>query len=309
MKHYIYDIVGELFKDANGSASAARPSLVFGEKPGWELELVDEAGSPADLSGVVAWQAAVAQDFSSETAPMVRVASGIFADGNVVTVPRLDTLTQQFLAVVDGKRRTECFFELRGLDGDGAAVLTVQFDVTCRMSIDPYGVDPDEVPDGAASVAYVEAAAARAPVVEFSADGSSWHSAMVDADRWIRARHGANGLPGAALPFRANPALHPVTAVSRPTGGTVEIAPGNDLAITSGGNLTLSYAPHAAAYNSDTRVTIVLTASGLDVDGDGVTIVDAFDAGAATYHCMVVQRGSSARLHILDTEAAASDAV
>ena len=83
MKRYIYDIVNEYFRDPNGSPSAALPSLVFGEKPTWELELVDGHGTPADLSGIVAWHAAVAQDFRTETPPMCRVASGILATGNV----------------------------------------------------------------------------------------------------------------------------------------------------------------------------------------------------------------------------------
>lgn len=210
MKRYIYDIVNEYFRDPNGSPSAALPSLVFGEKPTWELELVDGHGTPADLSGIVAWHAAVAQDFRTETPPMCRVASGILATGNVVTIP-LSTATNEFLEVVDGVRRQECWFELRGLDAYGDVALTAQFEVTCRMSIDPYGTDPTPVAGGAVSAATVEAIVSRAPVVEFSVDGEdNWHARMAAGiDKYLRVRHGETGLPSAPIPIPYGKGLTP----------------------------------------------------------------------------------------------------
>ena len=142
MQNFIYDISKKVFRSSDGSTlSGYSPSISFGEKPVWALQLVDTSQeSPLDISGIYSWRAAMDTDFSSDTEPMARTVSGITATmgdfGPVVSIP-IETATLRFLQICNGRQKTSAYFELAGLDGNGDTVFYVCFPVSCLFPIDP----------------------------------------------------------------------------------------------------------------------------------------------------------------------------
>lgn len=142
MQNLIYDIAKKVFRASDGSTlSGYSPSISFGEKPVWALQLVDTSQeSPLDISGIYSWRAAMDTDFSSDTEPMARTVSGITATmgdfGPVVSIP-IETATLRFLQICNGRQKTSAYFELAGLDGNGDTVFYVCFPVSCLFPIDP----------------------------------------------------------------------------------------------------------------------------------------------------------------------------
>lgn len=206
MKSYYYDLISRKFRDQNGSASADLLSIIYGESPLWEFNLVDSVMQPADLSGIMAWRAVIKKNFLLDTTPMCAVENEeIEVEGNAVRI-RTRSGTDNFFAEVVGKDRISAIFQLRGYNTDGDAMITLQCDIECRMSLDAIPV-PVPVPDGLALQSWVEAVIARQIVVEFSADAELWHAELQPGvDVWQRFRHGANGEPSAAqlIPYGTN---------------------------------------------------------------------------------------------------------
>ena len=152
----IYDLAKKRFLDSFGLArNGFTPTLAYGEKPIWKIELVDTSrndGTP-DVSRVSAWRSAIDTDFRSATSPMCRTTEGIVqAQGNfgiAVLVP-IDSATERYLEVCDGRRSTACWFELAGLDAAGDTVFYVSFPISALFPIDPSAsgdVVPVEVTD------------------------------------------------------------------------------------------------------------------------------------------------------------------
>ena len=142
MQNLIYDTAKKVFRATDGSTlSGYAPSISFGEKPVWALQLVDTSQNEAlDVSGIYSWRAALDVDFTSDTEPMCRTTDGISVSsgeyGPVVSVP-LNTATQRFLQVCDGRQKTAAYFELAGMDGNGDTVFYLCFAVSCLYPIDP----------------------------------------------------------------------------------------------------------------------------------------------------------------------------
>ena len=164
----IYDLSIRSLVTESGIPDTRKPSLVFGDRPTWEIRVM-EAGEPADLSGVMAWTAAVADDLNPGTRPMCRTTSGISEEEGVVSVP-LDTQTDTFAGATANRGPRVCLFELCGLDGDGGVVLRVAFHAVCRMEADPGAVGdlvPIEVTEmTSAQVQAIATGAAREEVAE-----------------------------------------------------------------------------------------------------------------------------------------------
>ena len=142
MQNLIYDIAKKVFRASDGSTIPGyAPAVSFGEKPVWALQLVDTSQNEAlDVSGIYSWRAALDVDFISDTEPMCRTTEGISVSsgeyGPVVSVP-LNTATQRFLQVCDGRQKTAAYFELAGMDGNGDTVFYLCFAVSCLYPIDP----------------------------------------------------------------------------------------------------------------------------------------------------------------------------
>lgn len=152
----IYDLAKKRFLDSSGlTRNGFTPTLAYGEKPIWKIELVDTSrndGTP-DVSRVSAWRSAIDTDFRTATSPMCRTTEGIVqAQGNfgvAVLVP-IDSATVRYLEVCDGRRSTACWFELAGLDAAGDTVFYVSFPISALFPIDPSAsgdVVPVEVTD------------------------------------------------------------------------------------------------------------------------------------------------------------------
>ena len=152
----IYDLAKKRFLDSFGlTRNGFTPTLAYGEKPIWRIELVDTSrndGTP-DVSRVSAWRSAIDTDFRTATSPMCRTTEGIVqAQGNfgvAVLVP-IDSATERYLEVCDGRRSTACWFELAGLDAAGDTVFYVSFPISALFPIDPSAsgdVVPVEVTD------------------------------------------------------------------------------------------------------------------------------------------------------------------
>lgn len=152
----IYDLAKKRFLDSFGlTRNGFTPTLAYGEKPIWKIELVDTSrndGTP-DVSRVSAWRSAIDTDFRTATSPMCRTTEGIVqTQGNfgvAVLVP-IDSATERYLEVCDGRRSTACWFELAGLDAAGDTVFYVSFPISALFPIDPSAsgdVVPVEVTD------------------------------------------------------------------------------------------------------------------------------------------------------------------
>ena len=152
----IYDLAKKRFLDSSGlTRNGFTPTLAYGEKPIWKIELVDTSrndGTP-DVSRVSAWRSAIDTDFRTATSPMCRTTEGIVQAqgifGVAVLVP-IDSATERYLEVCDGRRSTACWFELAGLDAAGDTVFYVSFPISALFPIDPSAsgdVVPVEVTD------------------------------------------------------------------------------------------------------------------------------------------------------------------
>lgn len=141
MQKIIYDIDRKVFRNTNGLVRTGfRPSLSYGERAVWQIEIQATDAGAVSLGGASAWRAAIDQDFSVSTEPMARTTSGITVDVSgawpVATVA-IDTLTERYLSVCDGRQTTPVFFELAGLNGSGDTVFYLCFPIDALFPIDP----------------------------------------------------------------------------------------------------------------------------------------------------------------------------
>ena len=158
MKTYYYCVDDGAFIYPSGDRGNVVPELFYQERTVWRIFLRN-GGNAADISGIVAWGAAVGSDFCTGSPPMCRTLSDdITADaaaGSVTVV--LDCATAEFLAAVNGTAGKPAWFELYGLDGSGRMVLHVMFEIRARMTIDPDSTVDVDTPETVATKAYTSA--------------------------------------------------------------------------------------------------------------------------------------------------------
>lgn len=167
MKDYYYNLDDAEFFSASGEKlPRCVPELCYQEHADWRIFLRTRDNLPRDLTGIVAWSAAVDCDFKAGSAPMCRtLAEGISADTatGAVTV-RLDAATAEFLEVVDGSEQKDAHFELYGINSTGERVICLCFKIAARMTLDP---DPEvdvHTPDTVATKTYTALAISGALV-------------------------------------------------------------------------------------------------------------------------------------------------
>lgn len=137
----IYDIDRKVFRSTSGTVRTSfRPSISYGERTSWQIEIQATDAGEVSLGGATAWRSAIDQDFNSSTEPMARTTSGITMDTTgdwpVATVA-IDTLTERFRSVCDGRQTTPVYFELAGLDASGDTVFYICFAIDALFPIDP----------------------------------------------------------------------------------------------------------------------------------------------------------------------------
>ncbi len=141
MQNFIYDIDRKVFRNSSGLVRTSfRPSISYGERSVWSIEIQATDAGQVSLGGATAWRAAIDQDFNSSTEPMARTTSGITVDASgewPVAVVAIDTLTERFLSVCDGRQTTPVYFELAGLDANGDTVFYLCFAMDALFPIDP----------------------------------------------------------------------------------------------------------------------------------------------------------------------------
>ena len=150
MKDFYYNIEDAEFVNQSGEKlSRFVPELFYQESAVWRIFLRDRENRNYDLSGIVAWSAAVDCDYDADTAPRCRVLpENISADATTGSVTvSLDAATAEVLAAVNGTAKRKAFFEMHGVDAAGDRKLYLEFEIVARMILDPSPGVPQQVPD------------------------------------------------------------------------------------------------------------------------------------------------------------------
>lgn len=159
MKDLYYNIEdAEFINESGEKLSRFVPELFYQENAVWRIFLRDRENRSRDLSGIVAWSAAVACDYDAETAPMCRVLpEDISADAGTGSVTvSLDAATAEFLAAVNGTAKRKAFFEMHGSNAAGDRELYLGFEIVARMILDPAPGVPQQIPETFATRLYVD---------------------------------------------------------------------------------------------------------------------------------------------------------
>lgn len=140
MINFTYNLASGTWLTPTGTAGTDwTPDLNFGEAP--ELTITVQ-GLPLGIALATAWQVAVAKDWQSSTSPMCRTTEDITCtiEGNNATFTFIvDTATERFLKVVDGKGDgVDCSMQIVGIS-DGTPCCFVTLPWLCRPALDPHG--------------------------------------------------------------------------------------------------------------------------------------------------------------------------
>ena len=158
--------------DEFGDPISGVPSIAFGERPQWELVILEEEGGrirEGDLSGVTCFRAALDADFTSSTEVMCRtLPENITSSGNRITLT-LDASTTTFLAAVDGKQSVPAFFEINGMDDAGSSIFHLLIPVLACMMLDP--LLPEELPPSLGEELWAQKVYVDAAIKKLDADG------------------------------------------------------------------------------------------------------------------------------------------
>lgn len=154
---------------------------------------IDESGNliPTDLSAATAWRAAIDSDFNLLSEPMVRTLDENIdrtqATEGIIKVI-VDANTTTFFDKINGKKQTDGYFQLRGLNGDGRIIYDFLLKVICMGSVDTTG-EALEPATNTATQDWVLSIIRNAPDYEFSVDGNEWHTTQTYEDYYYRVRY------------------------------------------------------------------------------------------------------------------------
>lgn len=198
--YYNYD--ARFLCDADARQIYELPELSFDEQPTWVVTPLYDDATPLDLGGITTFRAAIDEDFKSETSVMCRtLPESITVDENGIHVP-LDSNTQRFLEVVNGKDQVRVIFELAGFDAAGKRAFYLKFRLNASALVDPADTDTlPETVDLFADRAYVMALFRSGFEIQFSQNGTEW-SGDTDDPHYYRIRnHQAGGEWSEAIPM------------------------------------------------------------------------------------------------------------
>ena len=185
--YYNYD--ARFLCDADARQIYELPELSFDEQPTWVVTPLYDDATPLDLGGITTFRAAIDEDFKSETSVMCRtLPESITVDENGIHVP-LDSNTQRFLEVVNGKDQVMVIFELAGFDAAGKRAFYLKFRFNASALVDPADTDTlPETVDLFADRAYVMALFRSGFEIQFSQNGTEW-SGDADDPHYYRIRN------------------------------------------------------------------------------------------------------------------------
>ena len=185
--YYNYD--ARFLCDADARQIYELPELSFDEQPTWVVTPLYDDATPLDLGGITTFRAAIDEDFKSETSVMCRtLPESITVDENGIHVP-LDSNTQRFLEVVNGKDQIRVIFELAGFDAAGKRAFYLKFRLNASALVDPADTDTlPETVDLFADRAYVMALFRSGFEIQFSQNGTEW-SGDADDPHYYRIRN------------------------------------------------------------------------------------------------------------------------
>ena len=198
--HIHYNLALQCRTDSFNCRLNSQVQLRYKEQPLWVLHLLNEDGSPADLTGITSCRAAVDIDLLSNTEVMCRTLNrdiDLNDIGNGIIAVRLNANTSEFLAKVDGKENLPGKFELWGYDTDGAVLLYIRLGILLSAVVDPEGGPPPTAVEEDALVrdSELEAKLSRQLIIEYSSDGLESHPELLSGDKFYRVKHGESGMP------------------------------------------------------------------------------------------------------------------
>ena len=198
--YYNYD--ARFLCDADARQIYELPELSFDEQPTWVVTPLYDDATPLDLGGITTFCAAIDEDFKSETSVMCRtLPESITVDENGIHVP-LDSNTQRFLEVVNGKDQVRVIFELAGFDAAGKRAFYLKFRLNASALVDPADTDTlPETVDLFADRAYVMALFRSGFEIQFSQNGTEWGGDADDPHYYRIRNRQAGGEWSEAIPM------------------------------------------------------------------------------------------------------------
>lgn len=176
------------------------PALTRGMRAELILKLLDGNGEPVStLTNYASWDFIIADDWSTETLPQIRVVDGIFVQENEVHIPLTETNTEELIAALGTQESKQFGCELAGFEpGETVPGYLLQFNITIRNRRGDAGTGtPTPVTDASYSAAQIDALFAARLEVELSNDGSVWYMAtsaeVPETARFYRFRNSAVG--------------------------------------------------------------------------------------------------------------------
>ena len=192
------DSVNAQLVDSYNQVINSLPALTRGLRARLILKLLDADGQPLseNLNKMVSWDFVIADDWSSETAPQIRVTEGITVSGNEIHIPLTETNTEELIASLGTSESKNFGCELAGFElGETSPGYLIQFNISIRNRRGDAGAgSPVPVGDGSYSAAQIRALFAAKMEVEFSVDGKTWSSGQSQATRFYRFRNSLAGL-------------------------------------------------------------------------------------------------------------------
>ncbi len=189
---------GMLVDAANMPAAVTPPTTCLGMSAEMKLHFFNgDAAEPMaaeDFEAISTWRLSVDDDYNQSTDPVLRFTSGITVgdDGTVeISIPNVSS---QKLVTGLGTRASGSYIaELAGYAaGETVPVFVVQFPFNVLNRIDLEGGSESVPVEGAYYTnAQINALLSAPYVMQFSADGESWHSTQTTSDTYIRIRNSA----------------------------------------------------------------------------------------------------------------------
>lgn len=205
---------GAVLSDQYGSTAGISLEIMLGTAVTLEFDLRQENNDssnilpsyPADklLSG--AYYCAFDTSCNYSASPLLLQFSGTSLipanDRTIFSVTIPDSAVEKMISALAGRESLLMLCEIGGISTGGKADFAWHFPVTIRNRVFSGNGTPTVAGDPEYYTAVqVEAAISRPLLLEYSSDGKSWHPEFIAGDTLYRMRHGANGVPSAAIPL------------------------------------------------------------------------------------------------------------
>ncbi len=171
------DSVNAKLVDSYNQTTSDVPAITRGLRALLVLKMLNSDGTPmTTLEDFSNWEFVLATDWLSTTNPQIRVSSGIIVSGNEVSIPLLETNTEELIEELSNQEKITIGAELVGFEsGETDPSFLVQFNMQVRNRRGDSGTgSPAPVTDGNYSSAQIDALLNAGFEVEFSVDGETW---------------------------------------------------------------------------------------------------------------------------------------